>query len=194
MQSQDLLPKPSRPITIPWIDSSFNFAEYLYGYCPEKILVMCPVKKTANKPQEQFSSRKHDPIPGTQHLDLGKRLKERKHSFKTYTAMIRQTVASGMSMNECDVYGENFPEETLCARLHKVLSEMEIKLLAAEYSGQLPHPSPWVLFHRAKRKTNKTAIVLQKKDGTWPTFPREKYGAGVLFFGDTDPMEGKQKA
>ena len=153
----------------------------------QTILFPKPVLPSSKKVKSS-SFNTHKPIPGITHLRLPKSLRNT-HTLETLQNCVKQLVSFGMSVKECDFYGENFEDEKSSKRVLKILLLMEENLIAAEYPDGMPRPVQEVLNHLVNRKTSKTAIVLQRKDGTYPRISSEKYGSGVLFIGDKDPAE-----
>ena len=91
----------------------------------------------------------------------------------------------GFSLKDCIIYGDNFEDENVCKKLLKLLCIYEEQLLKTEYSGKRPKPLKETILHYANRKSNKTYLLLQKEDGTYPKPPDN--GSGVMFIGDKDP-------
>ena len=145
-----------------------------------------PRSANLNVDKEFLEPNKFKEIKNTNHLKIPKGLNT-STTKKTLIAMVRQFVASGLSMKDCVFYGDNREEESACRKLHKVLCEYEEKLLNSEYGGQLPRPLPQTQLHLLKRKSIKTYILLQKKDGTYPKKPHN-CGSGVLYIGDISPL------
>ena len=121
-------------------------------------------------------------IKNTNHLLIPKGLNTNS-TKRTYTCLVRQLTACGISLEDCVVYGENREEKNVCKKLLKVLSVMQEKLLESEYQGQLPRPNEYGKLHIENRAAGKTFLLLQKKDGTFPRKP-QNCGSGVLFVGD----------
>tara|TARA_Y100001978_G_C23634389_1_gene405071 strand:- start:376 stop:948 length:573 start_codon:yes stop_codon:yes gene_type:complete len=144
-----------------------------------------PRSVNPNVDKEFLEPNKFKEIKNTKHLIIPKGIKSTA-TRKAYTAAVRQLVAAGFSLKDCTIYGENREEKNVCKKLHKVLCEFEKKLIQSEYSGERPKPLKEARVHYENRKSEKTFILLQKADGTYPKRP-PNCGSGVLFIGDTDP-------
>ncbi len=109
-------------------------------------------------------------------------------SKKGITALVRTLTATGISFNDCVVYGENREEQNVCKKILKVLSVMQEKLLESEYQGELPRPNEGGKLHIKSRGSGKTFLLLQKKDGSFPKKP-SNCGSGVLYWGAWETEE-----
>ena len=96
-----------------------------------------PRSVNLNVDKEFLEPNKFRNIKNTKHLTIPKGLNF-KHSKSTLIAMVRQSVAAGLSMKDCIFYGDNLEEETACRKLHQILCAYEEKLLESEYEGILP--------------------------------------------------------
>ena len=142
-----------------------------------------PRSVNQNVDQEFLEPNKSREIKNTRHLIIPKGLNiKSKNPKQMFTAFIRQLVACGISVKDFSFHGDNFEEANACKKLLKVLCKMEEKLLESEYQGQLPMPNDRGKFILEERKLNKTFLLLEKRDGTFPKKPKG-CGAGVVFIG-----------
>ena len=144
-----------------------------------------PRSVNPNVDKEFLEPNKFKEIKDTKHLIIPKGIKSTA-TRKAFTAAVRQLVAAGFSLKDCTIYGDNRAEKNACKKLHKVLCEFEEKLLQSEYAGERPRPLKEAIVHYENRKSEKTFILLQKADGTYPKRP-PNCGSGVMFIGDTNP-------
>lgn len=146
-----------------------------------------PRSVNPNIDKEFLEPNKFKEIKNTNHLIIPKGINSTAKR-ETFIAVVRQIVAAGFSMQDCVIHGDNREEKNVCKKLHKVLCKFEEKLIQSEYDGQLPKPLNATKVHLKNRKSKKTFILLQKKDGTYPKRP-PNCGSGVLFIGDSNPSE-----
>jgi len=144
-----------------------------------------PRSVNPNVDKEFLEPNKFKEIKNTKNLLIPKGIKSTA-TRKTYTAAVRQIVAAGFTLKDCVIYGDNFEDENVCKKLLKLLCKYEEQLLKTEYSGVRPRPLKETILHYSNRKSNKTYLLLQKEDGTYPKPPDN--GSGVMFIGDTEPF------
>ena len=143
-----------------------------------------PRSVNPNVDKEFLEPNKFIEIKNTRNLLIPKGIKSTA-TKKAYTAAVRQIVASGLSIKNCVIYGDNFEDENVCKKLHKFLYKYEEQLLKTEYAGERPRLLKSILDQIKNRMPNKTYLVLQKENGTYPKPPKD--GSGIIFIGDTDP-------
>ena len=138
-----------------------------------------PRSVNPNVDKEFLEPFKFVEIKYTKHLVIPKGLNSSPYK-RSLTSLVRELTASGISFDDCVLYGENREEQNACKKLLKVLSVMQEKLLDSEYQSELPRPTELGKLHIENRGAGKTFLVLQKKDGTFPK-PPHNCGSGVIW-------------
>jgi len=146
------------------------------------------IQKPEYKPSYKldFKTYKNKKVPGVVHLAVPREL-EHRHSILFYTKLVRYLVAAGFSIeNDFIAYGETSDDLKLCRKVHKILIKIERSLLMTEFISGRPDPLPETTEHRKLRNSDKTAILIQRNDGTWPA-KSKKYGeSGYFRIGEVD--------
>ena len=146
------------------------------------------IKKPNYKPPYKldFKTYKNKKVFGVVHLAVPPQLRDR-HTIQFYMKLVRYLVASGLSIeNDFIPYGETPEDLKLCRKVYKVLCKIERSLLVTDFPNGKPNPLPEIQEHLKLRKSDKTAILIQRNDGTWPT-KSDKYGvSGYFKIGEID--------
>ena len=104
-----------------------------------------------------------------------------RHSIKLYSILVRSVVAAGFSIEKDFIaYGETPEDLKLCKKVYKILSKIERSLIVTEFPNGRPDQLPETKKHFKLRKSDKTAILIQRNDGRWPE-KSEKYGVSGYF-------------
>ena len=82
--------------------------------------------------------------------------------------------------NDFIAYGETPEDLKLCRKVYKILCKIERSLKVTDFPNGIPDPQPETKEHFKLRKSDKTAILIQRNDGTWPE-KSEKYGVSGYF-------------
>ena len=125
-----------------------------------------------HSPTMQYLPKPQRPILGLRGVEPKRTLKSRGWDLDRFIALARKITILGLSVDECCGFGEDFTSEKFSEDFYSFLRLVQDKLIEAEYSNGLPQPHPWLLFHRAHRTSNKTALVFQRSDGSYP-IPKE---------------------
>ena len=127
-----------------------------------------------------FKTYKNKKVFGVVHLAVPPELSHR-HTIKFYSKLVRSVVAAGLSIEKDFIaYGETPEDLKLCRNVYKILCKIERSLLVTDFPKGRPDPLPETKEHFKLRKSDKTAILIQRNDGTWPK-KSEKYGVSGYF-------------
>ena len=140
------------------------------------------VNKPNHKPfyKLDFKTYKNKKVSGVAYLAVPPELSHR-HSIKFYSKLVRQLLVAGFSIeNDFIAYGETPEDLKLCRKVYKILCKIERSLIVTDFPNGRPDPLPKTKEHFKLRKSDKTAILIQRNDGTWPK-KLEKYGVSGYF-------------
>lgn len=140
------------------------------------------INKPNHKPfyKLDFKTYKNKKVSGVAYLAVPPALCHR-HSIKFYSKLVRYLLAAGFSIeNDFIAYGETPEDLKLCRKVYKILCKIERSLMVTDFPNGIPDQLPETKEHFKLRKSDKTAILIQRNDGTWPE-KSEKYGASGYF-------------